>query len=229
MGTSVQFSTEITETCHQTMAKAPYRATNGRDFFAQMCAFMDRAAQIELTDEIATWFFDTLSRKRVKPINRIVMDDYITHLRKRVAEETKKEKLQVVQEVRARSGCIWLSEKPDMRGVPFEEIAEAYCLPGLQDSIRRLLSTFPGDYISVLSFTYDAWFRCRLQRRTVQDEESLADARTIQARPPRPPMEPITMHGLCNCALIQDGDDADEIGIQGDIIFIILVIVAHVS
>jgi hypothetical protein len=230
MGTSVQFSTEITETCHQTMAKAPYRATNGRDFFAQMCAFMDRVAQIELTGEVAAWLFDTLSQTQEQPVNKIVMRDYVTYLRRQVVEEEKQERLQIVQQGRARSDYIWLSEKPDMRGLPFKDIAEAYRLPGLQESIDRLLSTFTANLadISVLSLKCDAWFKCRLQRKTVQDEESLADSRTIQAQPPRPPKGPVTPYGLCNCALIRDEDDADDIGIRGDVNFLILVVVAHV-
>jgi hypothetical protein len=230
MGTSVQFSTEITETCHQTMAKAPYRATNGRDFFAQMCAFMDRVAQIELTGEVATWFFDTLSQMGEQPVNGIIMKDYVTYLRRQVVEEEKQERLQVVQQGRVRSDYIWLSEKPDMRGLPFDKITEAYRLPGLQESIDRLLPTFTGNFaeLSVLSLKCDTWFKCRLQRKTVQDEESLADSRTIQAQPPRPPKGPVTPYGLCNCALIRDEDNAGDIGIQGDI-FLILVVVAHVS
>lgn len=228
MGTSVQFSTEITETCHQTMAKAPYKATNGRDFFVQMCAFMDRVAQIELTEEVAAWFFDTLSTTGVQPANRAILSDHLMYIRRLVVEEEKKEKRHIVQQARARSDYIWLSEKPDMRSVPFHEIAEAYCLPGLQDAIHQILSMFDGyPEISPLSLKYNAWFKCRLQRKTVQDEESLADARTLQARPPRPPKGPITSYGLCNCALIQDEDDADDIGIRGNVIFIVLVVVAH--
>jgi hypothetical protein len=219
MGTSIQFSTEITETCHQTMAKAPYRASNGRDFFAQMCVFMDRVAQIELTGEVATWFFDTLSTTGTQPVNMVVMRDYVTYLTRLVVEEEKKERIRVVQQARGRSDYIWLSEKPDIRSVPFDEIAGAYCLPSLQDAIHLLLSTVDGfPNISPLSLKYTAWFKCRVQRKTVQDEELLADSQTIQARPPRPPTGPITVHGLCNCALIRDEEDAEEIGIQGDVI-----------
>jgi hypothetical protein len=81
---------------------------------------------------------------------------------------------------------------------------------------------------SVLSLKYDTWFKCCLQHKTVQDKESLADSWTIQAQPSQPPKGPVMLYGLCNCALIWDEDNVGDIGIQGDI-FLILVVVAHVS
>jgi hypothetical protein len=51
MGSLMQFSTEITETCHQTMTRAAYKVTNHKDFFTQMCAYMNRQARLTLTLE----------------------------------------------------------------------------------------------------------------------------------------------------------------------------------
>ncbi|KAG8756916.1 hypothetical protein FRC14_002533 [Serendipita sp. 396] len=55
MGESTQFSTEITETCHQIMIKPAYKATNRRNFFVQMCAFMNRIDSLALIDEVGKW------------------------------------------------------------------------------------------------------------------------------------------------------------------------------
>jgi hypothetical protein len=51
-----------------------------------------------------------------------------------------------------------------------------------------------------------------VQWRTIQDEEELADAQTIQTEPPHVAK---SRYGFCNCALIKDVDDVEVTGIHG--------------
>lgn len=47
------------------------------------------------------------------------------------------------------------------------------------------------------------WYRCHMQKPTIQDEDELVDTRTIDASPPR------QLGGHCNCLLV------DPTGVEG--------------
>ncbi|PVF91461.1 hypothetical protein CPB86DRAFT_677541, partial [Serendipita vermifera] len=46
-GSCPQWSTEVTERCHQPLLKDAYRSTNRRDFAWQMCRYLDRRERVE--------------------------------------------------------------------------------------------------------------------------------------------------------------------------------------
>lgn len=51
----MQYSTDQTEHCHINMAKAPYEATNKRDYTVQMCRYLDRCEKIRLFTMYQGW------------------------------------------------------------------------------------------------------------------------------------------------------------------------------
>ncbi|KIM22688.1 hypothetical protein M408DRAFT_78738, partial [Serendipita vermifera MAFF 305830] len=55
LGPSTQFTTEITETHHQPLAKEPFRATNKSQYAGQMCRYLDRKARIRHARELYQW------------------------------------------------------------------------------------------------------------------------------------------------------------------------------
>jgi hypothetical protein len=215
MGTSVQFSTEITETCHQTMAKAPYRATNRRDFFIQMCAYMNRQARVTLAGEFGAWSFE---RMQTQAVARDIPEtsDYLAFVRRMAEAAKRNERLEVRNKSRAGNGFSWLTVKPDKSRVPVDTLLRDYNLRAASFHacfISLLAQYSPRDMpVSLVGLECDVWYQCRVQRTTVQDEDTLADTRTIRADPPTVTKTP---HGRCNCALIKESDETEETGIQG--------------
>jgi Plavaka transposase len=215
MGTSVQFSTEITETCHQTMAKAPYRATNRQNFYVQMCAYMNRQAQLTLVEEFAAWNFEGMET-RVARHELAATPDYLAFVRRMTLAVKKNEKLEVRNKSRASNGYSWLTVKPDKSKVPVDSLLRDYNFraPSFHASLISFLAEYsPRDMpVSLVGLECDAWYQCRVQRATIQDDDALADTRTIRAVPPTVTKTP---HGRCNCALIKESDEAEVTGIQG--------------
>jgi hypothetical protein len=143
MGTSVQFSTEITETCHQAMAKAPYRATNRRDFFTQMCAYMNRQAQLTLVEEFAAWNFERMET-RIARRELAATPDYLAFVRRMTLAAKKNERLEIRNKSRANNGYSWLTVKPDKSKVPVDTLLRDYNLraPSFHASLISLLAQY---------------------------------------------------------------------------------------
>ncbi|KAG8798922.1 hypothetical protein FRC16_006244 [Serendipita sp. 398] len=214
MGTSVQFSTEITETCHQEMAKAAYKATNRKNFFQQMAAYMNRKEVLTLMEDISSWYFERLRTKASCGHAIPCLSGYETFVSEMVIAGQKDAELEVRRASRAKGGYIWLTIKPDRRGILIDTVVGFYNIPNLHTD----LVTFMGSFENVglpLRFSLlrsDVWYRCRIQRPTIQDEDELGDTRVIQAVPPNVSQN---RHGLCNCVLVKSDDDAEETGIAG--------------
>jgi hypothetical protein len=215
MGSSVQFSTEITETCHQTMAKAAYKATNRKEFFAQMCAYMNRQATLALTMEFGTWAFEwTHARGATTEIS--ARPDYVAFLERMTELARKDEKRVIRNKSRARNGYIWLNTKPNKYNSTIDSVLRLYRLevPPFHAALVLFLSEYAARDmpVSLMGMHFDVWYRCRIQHSTIQDEDELADARTIRAEPPSVAK---SRHGFCNCALIKYNEEADMTGIEG--------------
>lgn len=210
MGSSSQFSTEVTENCHQTMAKAAYRATNRRDFFKQMCAYLNRRDTISLIEEV--WHFhqtrqSTRSSQSLSP-------DFSAFIESMKKTAEKQEKLEIRRRQRESNGYLWLTIKPDRVNLFVNDISRLYHLNNFREILLQYLVQHPTpDGVSITAMKLDAWFRCRVQRPTIQDDDELADARTIQAKPPTGQRD---QHGHYNCVLINPtGDPLPSTGIAG--------------
>jgi Plavaka transposase len=217
MGSSMQFSTEIMETCHQLMAKAPYKATNGRDFVSQMCAYMNRQASIALVEEVGIWYFEKIRRQNPRDVIEAMTPDYEAFVKRMTVVARRKERLELRWQNRADNGYVWLTIKPDKRNAALDDLLKDYRLkvPVFHESLISFTARYQSQasmVVPMFELRADAWHRCRVQRTTIQDEEELADARTIQAVPPS---KTATQYGLCGCALIRVDDQADVTGIDG--------------
>jgi hypothetical protein len=210
MGTSVQFSTEITETCHQTMAKAPYKATNRREFFTQMCEYLNQKDTLSLMADLGSWHFMQPSQA-----SKQWTVDYSLFLRKMVELAKKQERLEMRNKKRAENNYMWLTVKPDRNGVSLEATVAEYCLHGFPQAFSTFLRQHTLDPMPRHpGFDVDIWYRFRIQRTVTQDEEELADPQTIQAVPHTVRKK---RHGLHNCVLVKVDENADDVGIQGDL------------
>ncbi|CAG8693923.1 16663_t:CDS:2, partial [Acaulospora colombiana] len=212
MGTAVQFSTEITENCHQTMAKMAYRATNRKDFFVQMCAYLNRDAIFSLMEDLSNWAAG--SGVRELAIHGVAGSLSNSFVERMAAAAKRQEQLEIRRQSRARNAHVWLTVKPDQQNILYDSIAQFYGLHGHRIALTQLLDQYSTrDFpVDLATLHCDVWFRFRIQRPTVQDEDELADTRTVQAIPP--PVQK-NRHGLCNCVLIKDDPNAEDTGVKG--------------
>ena len=74
------------------------------------------------------------------------------------------------------------------------------------------MRSYPSVIATSIGLDADIWYRCRVQRSTVQDEDEPAEAQTIQAVPA---IVRGKKHGWCNCVLVKDDDDVPPTGMEG--------------
>jgi hypothetical protein len=184
MGASPQFSTEITENCHQTMAKQAYRATNKRDFEKQMCRYLDRTDRVTLLSELLLWR-DTKNRDDIleEMIGNRSLDyqELAQYLWLDDADE------EMVQRTRPeRSGHIWHNHHPHQRNQSLEQLVTQYNLPSFLNDLTTFLTSAQSTPYELphSAKVVDVWLNCRIQLPLVADDDELAAIRTIQAIPP---------------------------------------------
>jgi hypothetical protein len=212
MGTCPQFSTEITENCHQTMAKQAYRATNKRDFEVQMCRYLDRSDRISTMKEVFPWWTKQERRDTIEGTLKDRPLDYQTLARSLLFDNADEEMVSISG--RQRHGHIWHNLRPHMSKQNLQDLAAIYKLPHFLDDFGRFLRQCGTPQACGLSFSdkvVDVWHNCRIQLPLVQEENENAAMRTVQALPPSPALP----HGRCSCVLVTKNKNAKPEGIKG--------------
>jgi hypothetical protein len=205
MGSSPQFSTEITETLHQTMAKAAYKATNRRDFVPQMCRFLDRTEKIIHMNAFIDWAI--LQRQHERHQALVEMFPVGGPARQAILDA----ELEVPVEKGDKRGRIWHTLTPHYRKVHLRDACRQYNLSHtlLTRCLRDFLDNTP--YLDFQDLCVDMWRQFRIRIPTVQEHDELAQARTVQALAPSPTMP----YGRCNSVLVHDNEEARTTGILG--------------
>jgi hypothetical protein len=207
MGSSPQFSSEITETLHQTMAKAAYRATNGRDFVPQMCRFLDRTERIAHMNAFIEWAIKHREEERAREhIARFPVGG-IAHQAILDAE------LEIPVQRRGKRGRVWHTLTPHYRKVYLRDACKQYNLSQtlLTTSLREFLEGTRD--LDFQELCVDIWRQFRIRIPTVQEDDELAQARTVQALPPSADSD--MQYGRGNCVLIHENEEARTTGILG--------------
>ncbi|CAG8683733.1 2928_t:CDS:2, partial [Acaulospora colombiana] len=208
MGACPQYSTEITETCHQTMAKQAYRATNKRDYEKQMCRYLDRSDRTFLLKEVLRWWRKQEKRDILEEAIKDHSPDYQTLARALLLESVDEE---MVSHSRSQErGHIWLNLKPHHSKRSLEDLASIYNIPHFLRDIATFLSSFNAPLWPSSDKIVDTWLNCRIQLPLVQDEDEQAAIRTVQALPPSPSLP----YGRCSCVLVTEDKDAFPTGID---------------
>ena len=225
-GASPQYSTDITEYCHQPMAKDAYRSTNHKEYEVQMCRFLIRKEAIRNFREFLHWVSED-EANTARDAQRLkflaTLEGRSERYQQLAMEIYENECLSHSPELRVR-GHIWLSRDPCKRGVPLSQLRDLYKLrdfiPALSDFMiysekfpNHLRNTrrFSREDIFLDIATADVWRNLYLQLPTAQDEDVLADWRTVQALPP----DDAWPRGRCHCVLVHDNADARPTGIEG--------------
>lgn len=211
MGTSPQFSTEIIEVCHKTMAKQPYRLTNGRNIQEQICRYLDRVDRIEHFNEI---FNQYKTYQRNRSINTELdshSEEYQALVWKHIrAAETS-------WQVRVpRNDRITCNLAPDLRRQSIHRITQLYDLPDLSDAITKFISHMPRTKPVPPLLNMDVWYKMRIRTPSVQDDDEEDQVRAVNALPPSNDLP----FGLCNHVLVHFGPEARNTGVEGKQLFV---------
>lgn len=213
MGSSMQFSTEIIETSHIHAAKLAFKATNRKNFVAQMCAYGDRLATLSLMEELGAWAFEREQKQYVQQgLNRATPQYNEFALQVLSLEENRLEEVRVATS--ALRGHIWHTVKPDLKGILIRTLATDYGVPGAFEIVVKYLESHGITSYEARNFTtLDVWYRCRIQLPLAEDDATgMAESRTLQAVPP---FITKTRFGLCNCGLVKLDEAAGNYGIKG--------------
>ena len=191
-----------------------------------MCRFLIRKEAIRNFREFLQWVSEDEANtardaQRLKFLATLV--DRSERYQRLAMEMYEKECLSRSPELRVR-GHIWLSRDPCKRGVPLSQLRDSYKLRDFIAALSDFMiysEKFPHDLRNTRRFsredtfldiaTADVWRNLYLQLPTAQDEDILADRRTVQALPP----DDTWPRGQCHCVLVHDNADAQPTGIEG--------------
>jgi hypothetical protein len=214
MGSSPQFSTEISETLHQTMAKKAYRLSNRRAFEVQMCRYLDRADKIVQMNNFLDWATPKLRERRIAA----ELEQYPEAYRERALEEiraTLDSQLEVplAHKKQGQPSRIWHTLTPHARKMPLGRVCNQYNIPQiyLSSKVQQFLQEEDTPAVNCGTIHLDVWYRFRIQLPTVQELDQSAQSRTVQALPPTNALP----YGRGDCVLVHDTEAAGPTGIQG--------------
>jgi Plavaka transposase len=211
MGTSPQFSTEIIESNHRSMAKDAYNATNHKDHMKQMCRVLDRGERIDYREEFLQWYAEQCEIEELEKQYEMYTPVY----RKFVVERTLEERRNTKDEEKSirfasKHARIWVTERPSHAHLQVIAIAEEYGLPDLPDRIGRHLRR-TGHTLSFRDVDYlDVWTRLHIRAESAQGDGT-DPPHTVEALPPSDDLP----WGRCHCVLVHEGDEVYNVGLHG--------------
>lgn len=210
MGAPYQWSSDITEWCHITHVKTPYRLSNCRDFHSQCCRFLDCQEK-----QCFFQFFITLKSSSASLANSVSMTWEADLMAAHHPEATWFSSISPTEHPFSHVHPLWsifdnpcshvlpsnstallLTLRPHHSKYSIEQAATLFNLddfpPALGDHFSgRSYNNRNGRYISLpccdLPFaTVDIWEKFRLQQCSVHDLQVVMPAQTVQAAPPSP-------------------------------------------
>lgn len=206
MGAPYQWTSDITERCHITHVKTPYRLSNHRGFHEQCCRFLDR-------QEKQRFFrlFTSLQAARSALISEIEQEEGLMQFYRTQSSQSSDSPIDE-QYTTVPGPSKSLFENPRARISPDNNCALLVTLRphfpdlSIDDACRTLaindLRPALGDYFSGRSYTnrngrrlaaldcrlpfssLHAWNRFRIQRRSAQNPRTFSPPQTVQAIPP---------------------------------------------
>ncbi|KAG1866444.1 hypothetical protein C8R48DRAFT_600483 [Suillus tomentosus] len=206
MGAPYQWSSDITERCHITHVKRPYRMTNCKDFHGQCCHFLDRQEKLQffqlytvLKSQQASLIYEmsreahamTLHYPEATWISTVLPDEQYVGAGKPIASLFTKDRSHISSD---DSVAILLTCHPHHPQLSIEEASQLFRIPDLRPALGDLISgrsylersgkQFCRPNCSLSFDRLRVWQNFRMQRRSVQDSRVVGPAQTIQALPP---------------------------------------------
>jgi Plavaka transposase len=230
MGAPYQYMSDITERCHITHVKTPYRRSSRQNFHEQCCRFMDRMEKLRLfglyvslksnntslvnemfneASEVAnhypeaTWLSHALPPGDISIAGNPSKPSLFSKLRNHLSDD--------------HSTAFLINAAPHCRHVTVNEAADAFGLPDFRGALgdwfvlQQSYAAHWGQRRSTsdcqLPFSYvQVWNNFRIQQCSSQDSRILLPSRTIQALPPSANMP----YRRCNTVLVSDTDGSGE-------------------
>lgn len=223
MGSTPQFSTEVTETYHQEMAKKAYRSTNKKDYEIQMVRRIDRGERIFLMNELLSYQKDTITQNALRQhlMGSVPLyEETLLRLAETAVQQRKTREGQptVMQPARHQrrteaKSLTWVSTKPHRSYGSLKEVAKIYKLPDLEQRMEECYRVLDEtSNTNPVWLKAHVWHNFHIHLPTVQDDQTLAEAQTVQANPPSNSLP----FGRRDCVLIVENDEAEETGLQGE-------------
>jgi hypothetical protein len=231
MGAPFQWTSDITERCHITHVKTPYRHSNRRNFHEQCCRYMDRHEKLRLfglytslkshgaslTNEMfdeatevhnhypeATWLAQILPAGEVAHLSKVPNTSLFNKVRSHRSDDNHTAFLVNVIAHFPRLDIDLVAKRfnvMDFRGA----LGDYFSLKQTNTQRRGQRRSATN---CVLPFTsVHVWQSFRMQQHSAQDDRNVLPARTIQALPPNASMP----YGRCNTVLINDSDGSGEL------------------
>jgi hypothetical protein len=231
MGAPYQWSSDITERCHITHVKAPYRLSSQRDYHPQCCRFLDRQEKLRFFQ-----LFATLKTAGVPILNEMADEARLMQIHypesmwiesvlpEEQSISTRTRRVSVFDNARSHlssdnSTAILLTLRPHFPNISIYEASQLLSISDLHPAL--------GDFVSGRSYTHrngrrislpncylpfshvHIWSKFRMQQRSAQNPAVLAPPQTVQAAPPSPSLP----FGRANIVLIthESGDRTTDI------------------
>lgn len=206
MGAPYQWSSDITERCHITHVKRPYRMTNHKDFHGQCCRFLDRQEKLQffqlytvLKSQGASLVYEmsreantmALHYPEATWISTVLPDEQYVGAGKPIISLFTKDRSRISSD---DSVAILLTIRPHHPHLSIEEASQLFRIPDLRPALGDLISG--RSYLERngrrfccpnCSLSFDrlrVWLNFRMQRCSTQDSRVVSPAQTIQALPP---------------------------------------------
>ncbi|KAG1840969.1 hypothetical protein C8R48DRAFT_781568 [Suillus tomentosus] len=220
MGAPYQWSSDITEWCHITHVKRPYRMSNHKDFHGQCCRFLDQQEKLQffqlytvLKSQRASLIYEmsreanmmTLHYPEATWISTVLPDERYISGSKPITSLFDKDRSHISSD---DAIAILLTCRPHYPKLSIKEASQIFNIPDLCPMLGDLISCRSylqrhGRRVSSsncsLSFHHvHLWQNFRMQRHSIQDSRVVSPPQTIQALPPSPSM----MFGSGNTVLI---------------------------
>jgi len=222
LGAPYQWTSDITERCHITHVKTPYRMSNRRNFHSQCVRYMDRVEKMNVFGLFATLISNEASLLNDMIVETNLMVDHYpeqTWLSRVLPEEA----LVSMKQFRTKTNlfgkqtslvsddnrtAIYLNINPHRKSLSVDAIAALYKLPDLHGAL--------GDFFGQTSYadrlgqrqsrpdcalpvsTFHVWQNFRIQHRSYQDSRIISPHQTVQALPPDAQLP----YGRCNTVLV---------------------------
>jgi hypothetical protein len=232
MGAPYQWTSDITERCHITHVKTPYRMSNRRNFHEQCTRFMDRIEKTRIfnlytslkagnagllnemineASEVAQHYPETLW------LSHVLSPDEIN-----VGHNTPRSSVSLFSKTRSHlsddnTTAFLVTGQPHIRNVLVDDATVQFRLPDLRGALGDFFvlnlahAARRGHRRSqpncLLPFSHvNIWTNFRMQQHSAQDPRILLPTRTVQALPPSDTMP----YGRCNIVLVNDVDGTGD-------------------
>lgn len=218
LGSSTQYTSELIETLHRTLAKDPFRVTNKRGSPNQMCRQLDRKSRISHTKDLLDWISKAREAEKTARALASLSPGFQQRVKDDILPSPLSQNDSELQRSR-QSTRLWLNLVPRYSRMLLEEIATLYRLPSLIRDLDAYLQdpSMPSSERAergIADVLYaDVWDKVRIRVPDIQNDEEFSHIHTVGAYPPDE--EGRYPFGNGHCVLVHNGEETEDVGIEG--------------